>query len=792
MSIMIPRAENVLHLEDSDLDAELVRERLEALGLSAALERVSNRRDFVEALGRKTYDLILSDYQVPGFEGLDALQMARGTQPETPFIFVSGAMGEEIAVESLKLGATDYVLKQRLGRLKFVVERALAESHEKKQRKAAEQALHEQQRLFARIASATPDLIYLYDVIDGRSIFCNEQVAAVLGLTPEQVGEICGGAHSGVLVHPDDRKQFAQDQRRFDSFADGELLDRTYRMRHADGSWRWLHCREVVFERTSDGRAKIILGVAQDVTKHREADEALRQRTAILQAVSNNTTELIFVKDRESRFIYANPATLKVLGLTEQEALGGDGLQQTVQPASEIAAIYANDRKVLHSGEEQTFEEVLTGPNGTRVYLSTKTPFRNEDGKVIGIIGISRDITERRQAEEKLRQQEEKLREADRRKDEFLATLAHELRNPLAPIRNGLALLKIADRDAIAIEQVRSMMERQLTQMIRLVDDLLDVSRITRDKLVLRKERVALSAVIHSALETSRPLVEANGHELSVTMPSEPIYLDADTTRLSQVFANLLNNAAKYTERSGHIALNVSAPKAVSNGKSQPGKPDEVVVTIKDSGVGIPTAMLPQVFDLFIQVDRTLEKAQGGLGIGLTLVRRLVEMHGGNVEARSEGPGKGSEFIVRLPIAARAPSIPVDDEQAAGPPMSRRRILVVDDNEDSGNSLCMLLDMMGNDVRVVHSGASALESIGDFRPDIVLLDIGMPEMNGYEVCRTIRMQPLAKQPVIVACTGWGQPEDRRRSHEAGFNHHLVKPVDIDALKMLLVRSVEIA
>ncbi|MFO0865522.1 MAG: ATP-binding protein [Gemmataceae bacterium] len=440
----------------------------------------------------------------------------------------------------------------------------------------------------------------------------------------------------------------------------------------------------------------------------------------------------------------------------------------------------------MESGKDQTFEEFHTGASGKRAYLSTKTPYRGEDGRIIGIIGISRDITERRQAEERLRQQEEKLRQADRRKDEFLATLAHELRNPLAPIRNGLTLLKIADRDTVAVEQVRSMMERQLTQMIRLVDDLLDVSRITRDKLVLRTERIELAKVLHSALETSRPLLEANGHELSITMPGEPICVEADTTRLSQVFANLLNNAANYTEPGGRIVLAATVVShSATNGNHHAAKTSEVVVSVKDSGVGIPAAMLPQVFDLFTQVDRSLEKAQGGLGIGLTLVRRLVEMHGGRVEARSDGPGRGSEFIVTLPIAVRLTPAPANDAKRSNHTLSRRRILVVDDNEDSGNSLCMLLDMMGNEVRVVHDGATAIGMMRDYRPDIVLLDIGMPEMNGYDVCRTIRNLPLAKQPLVVACTGWGQPEDRRRSREAGFNHHLVKPVAIDALKQLL-------
>lgn len=368
------------------------------------------------------------------------------------------------------------------------------------------------------------------------------------------------------------------------------------------------------------------------------------------------------------------------------------------------------------------------------------------------------------------------LKETDRRKDEFLATLAHELRNPLAPIRNGLQVLRLSGAGGGMIDEARSMMERQLSQMVRLVDDLLDVSRITRNKLELRKERVSLAAVIQCAVETSRPLVEQAEHELLVTLPSAPVHLDADLTRLAQVFSNLLNNAAKYTEPGGRIELTA----AVSD--------SEVVVRVLDNGLGIPANALARIFEMFSQVDGNLERAQGGLGIGLTLVRRLVEMHGGTVEAHSHGKGKGSEFVVRLPFvdtAVQSGKSPGDDNLLK---TAKRRILVVDDNKDSAMTLGMMLKLMGNETHTAYDGLAAVEAAEKFRPDFILLDIGLPKLNGYEACRRIREQSWSNGIVIVALTGWGQDEDRRRSKEAGFDHHLVKPLEIDTLETLLRKT----
>jgi CheY-like chemotaxis protein/nitrogen-specific signal transduction histidine kinase len=392
-----------------------------------------------------------------------------------------------------------------------------------------------------------------------------------------------------------------------------------------------------------------------------------------------------------------------------------------------------------------------------------------EDGKFAYTRCFTRDVTRQWQAENA-------LRDADRRKDEFLATLAHELRNPLAPIRNALELLRLDSRDAKLAEEARSIMVRQVNQMTRLVDDLLDVSRIAQDKIELRKERVDLAAVVKSAVETSRPLIDSAGHTLTLTLPSRPIVIDADPTRLAQVFANLLNNSAKYTQAGGRIQV-----------EAERGERD-VLVTVRDNGVGIPCDALAYVFDMFRQVDRSLERSQGGLGIGLTLVRRLVEMHGGTINAQSEGPGKGSEFIVRLPIAATSKEDANTRRPSSESVLSKRRILVVDDNKDSADSMRTLLRIKDNEVRTASDGVEAIEVAAEFRPEIILMDIGMPKINGYDATRRIRQLPCGKDIIIVALSGWGSECDTQRSAEAGCSAHFVKPVDFAALEQLLVSA----
>ena len=366
------------------------------------------------------------------------------------------------------------------------------------------------------------------------------------------------------------------------------------------------------------------------------------------------------------------------------------------------------------------------------------------------------------------------LQEQDRRKDEFLATLAHELRNPLAPIRNALTILKHAQDKPEVLGRAREMMERQVAHMVRLIDDLLDVSRISRGKLELRRGHVELATVIHQAVETCRPAFEGAGHEVTVTLPPEPMYLNADSFRLSQVFGNLLSNASKFMERGGCIWLTAERQGS------------DAVVSVKDTGIGIPPDKLESIFEMFSQVDKTLERSQSGLGIGLTLAKCLVELHDGSIEARSAGPGKGSELVVRLPAVIEKPQPQPSEEPVEEPAATnRRRILVVDDNQDSAESLATLLTLKGNDTHMASNGQEAVEAAARLRPDVILLDIGMPNMNGYEACRRIRELPGGDDVVIIALTGWGQDEDRRRSSEAGFNEHLVKPLDPAILVKLL-------
>jgi signal transduction histidine kinase/CheY-like chemotaxis protein len=394
--------------------------------------------------------------------------------------------------------------------------------------------------------------------------------------------------------------------------------------------------------------------------------------------------------------------------------------------------------------------------------------------KIVAFGTVSQDVTERRKMEDDLRRLAADLSDADRRKDEFLALLSHELRNPLAPLHNMLEFLKRAGGNTETLPRAIDMMERQLGHLVRLVDDLLDLSRITHNRLELRKDRIELAPVIHQAVQAALPLATAAGHDVRVNVSNEPMILHGDAVRLTQVFGNLLNNSCRYTPPGGRIT--VTAERQGS----------DAVVTIADTGTGIPRDKLESIFEMFAQVDRSLERSQGGLGIGLTLVKRLVQMHGGSVEARSEGEGKGSEFAVHLPLATR-----VDEEPAAAPAMmpevtqQRYRILVVDDSRDAAASLALLLQITGHETFMEHDGNAALAAAKRHRPEVVLLDIGLPGLSGFEVCKRIREQPWGADLLLIALTGWGQEEDRRRTREAGFDGHLVKPVDHGELLSLL-------
>jgi PAS domain S-box-containing protein len=522
------------------------------------------------------------------------------------------------------------------------------------------------------------------------------------------------------------------------------------------------------------GRVLFLAPTGTDITDRqraeqelRSAQERLRQSEARFRTFAENGPQMVWSADANGVSQYLNPRWCEYTGLTPEQTADPEQLRRVIH-ADDYQRMMARWAEAHATGTpyEVEFRIRRAADGAYRWFLCRSVPVRDDRGRIVQWVGANADIDDQKRAEDA-------LVEADRRKDEFLATLAHELRNPLAPIRNALQVIRLSpDREAQA--QAQAMMQRQLAQMVRLVDDLLDVSRISRGKLELRREQVALEAVVSSAVETSRPLIDHLGHELTVTLPQQPIIVDADPTRLAQVFSNLLNNSAKYMDRGGHIWLTV---------ERQGG---DVAVSVKDTGIGIAADQLPRLFQMFSQVGHSLEKSQGGLGIGLTLVKRLVEMHGGRIEARSEGLGKGAEFVVRLPVVVGA-SEPQAPAVRNEPPTlkSSLRILIVDDNRDSADSLGMLLQIMGNDIRMAHDGQEGLDVAEEFRPDVVLLDIGLPKLNGYEACRRIREQSWGRSVVLIALTGWGQEDDRRRSHEAGFDHHMVKPVDPQDLMGLL-------
>lgn len=515
--------------------------------------------------------------------------------------------------------------------------------------------------------------------------------------------------------------------------------------------------------------------IFRDVSAQRlaERDKANQLLTArLLASIVESSNDAIIGKSLDGIIQSWNAAAEHLFGYTAEQAMGQHISiiipQERLVEEDVIIANLKEGKRIEH------YETERVRSDGQRIVVSlTISPIKDDSGNVVGASKIARDVTERKRLEDNLRRLATDLSKADRRKNEFLATLAHELRNPLAPMSNMLEVVKRADGDSELLQRAHETLERQLGQMVRLVDDLLDMNRITHDRLELRRSEVELSSVIQQAVEVARPLIDAADHQLIIDLPDEPIYLHADRARLAQLFGNLLNNSCKYTRPEGTISVSA---------KREGG---EVVVIVKDNGAGIPKDKLDSIFDMFMQVDRTSERSQGGLGIGLTLVKRLTEMHGGSIEARSGGEGKGSEFIVRLPVLSRSEVQGGQGQEVESDVQPERRILIVDDNRDSADSLAMLMEITGNKTYMAHDGVEAVEAIEKYRPEVVLLDIGLPRLDGYEVCQRVREQSWGKDIVMIALTGWGQEDDRRRSEEAGFNGHLVKPVDYDKLLDLL-------
>ena len=451
-----------------------------------------------------------------------------------------------------------------------------------------------------------------------------------------------------------------------------------------------------------------------------------------------------------------------------------EAFRKLIHPEDEPRVMEALQKSVRENGHFEAEFRHLRG-DGSIHWIATRARVIEERGRAVRMVGVVMDISERKRTNDALRLQAEQLAEADRRKDEFLAVLGHELRNPLAPIQNALDLLALEPGEPANIERTRSLMTRQVRHLVRLVDDLLDVSRIRSGKIALVKSRVELAALVRSAVELSTPVIEARRHQLEVDLPPHPVWLDADPTRVPQLLANLLNNAAKYTVDGGRIWLMAGADDG------------EIVVKVRDTGIGMTPEALAQVFELFAQGDGAQHTVQGGLGVGLSLARSLAELHGGTLRAHSDGPGKGTEFELRLPCATRveAPAAPTPMEALQA---RTRRVLIVDDNADAADSLGLILKHSGHEVRVAHAGREALDIARGFRPEVWILDLGMPEMDGYEVAHAVRSDAALSDTRLIALSGYGQTDDRARTRAAGFHAHLVKPVEYDALERVIASA----
>jgi PAS domain S-box-containing protein len=528
------------------------------------------------------------------------------------------------------------------------------------------------------------------------------------------------------------------------------------------------------------GDQRHFTGIVRDITDRKRAEEELRQAEERMRSVVNHVVDGIISIDERGQVQSFNPAAERIFGYAAAEVIGQNVKVLMPEPFhSEHDGYLANH---LKTGKAKIIgigrEVVGKRKDGTHFPMELAVSDFHI-GSARFFTGIVRDITERKVLEQQLRQRVDDLAEADRQKNEFLAMLAHELRNPLAPLRNGLYLLKMPGASAQITEQAREMMDRQLNHLVRLVDDLLDVSRIVRGKIELRKELLDLTTAVTRAIETAQPVIDAQGHVVVLSLPEHPVFVEADLVRMAQILANLLTNAAKYTDRAGRIELSV----AEADGRA--------IVKVRDSGIGIAPHMLPRLFELFVQGDRSLARSQGGLGIGLTLVKRLVELHGGTVTAASAGLGQGSEFTVDLPVA----TLPEASDAGSARPTAtaigaalKRRILVVDDNVDAAETVGMILKSAGWEVRCVYDGHSVLAAALEYVPDVIVLDIGLPGMTGYEVARQLRRRPEFEHLPLVAVTGYGQDNDRKNAFDAGFNHHLTKPVDPDVLQATVMQS----
>ncbi len=689
----------------------------------------------------------------PGFEAL-VFKASRGIEDiyELTYIRKDGSRFPAVVSVTALRDAQDAII----GYLLIGTDNSARKQVEAEQKKL-DQRLRDQQFYTRSLIESNIDALMTTDPA-GIITDVNKQMEALTGCTRD---ELIGAPFKNYFTDPERAEAGIKRVLSEKKVTDYELTARA-----RDGKETVVSYNATTFY-DRDRKLQGVFAAARNVTERKQAEQDLSEKARLLD-LSNDA---IIVRDLDDKISSWNKGAEKLYGWTSEDVIGKhlDSLLQTEfpKPMEEILA-------QLQSEGEFSGEVVQIARDGRRVAALCRWVL---DRGTESILTSYTDITERRMLEDSLAARALELTRADRSKDEFLAMLAHELRNPLAPLRNAAEILQATGASDDERGQAQRIIGRQIENMTRMIDDLLDVSRITEGKIELRRQPVALADILTAAASVARSGIVARRQELAVSLPAEPIFLNADATRIEQVFGNLLGNACKYSDSGSHISL--SAERAAVHGK----EPPEVIIRVRDDGMGIAPELLPHIFDLFVQATRSLDRAHGGLGIGLTLVQRLVKLHGGSVEARSEGPGHGSEFIVRLPILAGPVAAP-----AAPAPAARetpRRMIIVDDTEDSTSSMAILQKRRGHETRTAFTGPDAVTAAAEFLPDVVLLDIGLPGMDGFEVARRLRAMPALAGAFLVAMSGYGSDEDRAKARLAGFDEYMVKPVDLDRFRELL-------
>jgi PAS domain S-box-containing protein len=746
---------NILLVDDRPDNLLALEAVLDDLGQN--LVRASSGEEALRRVQDETFAVVLLDVRLGTMDGFQVAQAMRAMERSrhTPIIFITAEDNDELSpAKAYTLGAVDYLVKP----LEPTILRAKVEVFVRLFQHAHLQ--QSERRLRALLENAWDGISLV--AADGtiRENFADNLHR--LGYTSDEfIGHSCFE-----FFHPEEvpviRSALEQLVR-----VPGAKTSIQFRMRRKDGSWRWMEGTgtNLLHEPSVQG----IIVNYQDITEQREIEGIRAQLAAIVES----SEDAIIGLDLHGLITSWNQGAERLYGYSADEVLG--------QPLACLVPPEQPDEfpdlleRILREERIAYYRTVRQRKDGSRVDVALSvSPIRDGTGQIVGAAKIVHDIGPQIRMEQELRRRAEELVEADRQKDQFLAMLAHELRNPLAPLLTGLQILRLPHTPPERSERTREMMERQLRQMTHLVDDLLDMSRILRGKVQLRRERLDLGKVARTAAEDRRVVLERAGLSLHLDFPQTPVWVRGDETRLSQILNNLLDNAVKFHDSGRHVWVRVA----------KDAERKEAVLTVRDDGIGIDPAMLPRLFNVFTQVDRSLDRTRGGLGLGLSLVKGLAELHGGSVEAQSAGPGQGAEFTVRLPLEGE-PAILTGKQSSVEAGARRQRILVIEDNRDAGHSLQIFLQMLGHEVRLAYTGPEGVTAAQAWRPDIVLCDIGLPGLDGFGVARELRLNPTTARVRLLALTGYGQEEDRRRSHEAGFDHHLVKPADPEELLRLL-------